>query len=874
MPATRPTEGTHRSTAEVVDKARQLHKRAVEVGHTGRYKQERVLLRKALALLDKAGPSTDVDWIRARTRILITLAFSEAESGTLARGIARINELRPAVDALTDERAKAELVAAIDGNHAGMLIRSGRYEESIPLLDSAVAHNERHLELGAEDPVRVIDSLVAANANRGQAFLEMGQIEPAFINLTMAITLGMDNNLALRVAYIRHQLGDLYLRSGDIPEALRYYQQAEQDYLELGPYMLPRLRIDQAQALISAGLADEVAKHLDDVLPQMQAERVQQDLAEAELMRATAALMEDNLTLGHKMANSARRRFKRRGSDAWAAVAALIGLRVDVARAWRDTNIPASLPSRASQLADELTSVRLMDEAAIARTLAARLEVRRGNISEAAALLDTLSRPGPLAPIEQRMLLRLTRAELAAAVGNRRKAFAQARAGLNDLGRARDRLGGLELVSATAIHGQELGDLAVRLVLDGGESAAEARRMFGWLEQTRAQMYRYEPVSGIDDPQLVELIAEIRNLGYALRQAKLDGRPTTKLRSRYAERQRAAMRLGWHAASRWGKPRPVAAVSEVLAQLGSRTLISFAVSEDAMLAVVLTQGRVQLVRLGSAAVATENALRLHTDLNAMAPDHLPEPLFEAISASARKHAAALDAQLMRPLAGLTGDLVIVPTGALYAVPWGALPSLQSRPVVVAPSATAWIAASSSLVHSGHTALVRGPGLSAAIGEIDKLAAHYEKATLLAGDDATSFAVLESLDGAELVHIAAHGEHEAENALFSRLELVDGALFAHELARLHRPPQQVVLAACELALNRIRPGDEALGFAGALLAGGVGTVVAAASRVGDLPAAAAMDDYHRALASGASPAVALADAVAVDPLRRPFVCLGS
>jgi hypothetical protein len=36
----------------------------------------------------------------------------------------------------------------------------------------------------------------------------------------------------------------------------------------------------------------------------------------------------------------------------------------------------------------------------------------------------------------------------------------------------------------------------------------------------------------------------------------------------------------------------------------------------------------------------------------------------------------------------------------------------------------------------------------------------------------------------------------------------------------------------------------------------------------------MDDYHRRLAAGATPAVALADAIAVDPLRRPFVCLGS
>ncbi|CAM3986923.1 CHAT domain-containing protein [Kibdelosporangium persicum] len=846
----------------------------MEIGHAGRYTQENRLLRRALALLESVGPSDSIDWIRTRARILITVAFAEAESGTLAQGLAQLDALRPEVEAVTDEAIRAELLGAIDGNHAGLLLRSGRYEESIPLLDSSISHNERNLELGTDDLPRLINALAASLSNRGLAYLEIGRIEPAFINLNRAITIGQDNDLPMRVAYVHHLLGDLYQRAGDIPEALRYYQLAERDYLELAPFMLPRLRIDQAQALISAGLADEVAKHLDDVLPQMQVERVQQDLAEAELMRATAALMEDNLSLGRKLANSARRRFKRRGSDAWAAVAALIGLRVDVAQAWRGKRIPASLPARASQLADELTSVRLMDEAAIARTLAARLEVRRGNIAEAKSLLGALSRPGPLTPIEQRMLLRLTRAELAAAEGNRRQAFAQARAGLGDLGRARDRMGGLELVSATAIHGQELGDLAVRLVLDGGDSTAEARRMFGWLEQTRAQMYRYEPVSGIDDPQLVELIAEIRNLGYALRQAKLDGRPTTRLRSRYAERQRAAMRLGWHAASRWGKPRPVADFADVLTQLGSGALVSFAVSGGAMLAVVLTEGRVQLVRLGSAAQATENAMRLQADLNAMAPDHLPEPLFNAISTSARKHAAALDAQLMRPLAALTGDLVIVPTRALYAVPWGALDSLRSRPVVVAPSATAWLAASRSPVHSGHTALVRGPGLSAAIGEIDKLAAHYEKATLLAGPDATSFRVLESLDGASLVHIAAHGEHEAENALFSRLELVDGALFAHELARLERPPRQVVLAACELALHRIRPGDEALGFAGALLAGGVGTVVAAASRVGDLPAAAAMDDYHRALAAGSSPAVALAEAVAVDPLRRPFVCLGS
>jgi CHAT domain-containing protein len=84
----------------------------------------------------------------------------------------------------------------------------------------------------------------------------------------------------------------------------------------------------------------------------------------------------------------------------------------------------------------------------------------------------------------------------------------------------------------------------------------------------------------------------------------------------------------------------------------------------------------------------------------------------------------------------------------------------------------------------------------------------------------------------------------------------------------------VLAACELALSRIRPGDEALGFAGALLSAGGRTVTAAVSRVGDQAASAAMNDYHRQLAAGAPAATALAQATAVDPFRRPFICLGA
>jgi hypothetical protein len=60
----------------------------------------------------------------------------------------------------------------------------------------------------------------------------------------------------------------------------------------------------------------------------------------------------------------------------------------------------------------------------------------------------------------------------------------------------------------------------------------------------------------------------------------------------------------------------------------------------------------------------------------------------------------------------------------------------------------------------------------------------------------------------------------------------------------------------------------------LLASGVRTVVAASSRVGDAAAAATVVDYHARLAAGDRPSVALAAAVAADPLHRPFICMGA
>jgi hypothetical protein len=257
-------------------------------------------------------------------------------------------------------------------------------------------------------------------------------------------------------------------------------------------------------------------------------------------------------------------------------------------------------------------------------------------------------------------------------------------------------------------------------------------------------------------------------------------------------------------------------------------------------------------------------------------------LANAVATSARVRAKRLDAQLVEPLLPITGnrELVVVPTGALFAVAWGVLPALRDRPVTVVPSESSWLASMSVPRDTdgegdGRTVLVGGPGLSpAAVGELGRLRQHHPDAWLVDGEYATTAVVLDALDGARLAHLVAHGVHEPQNALFSRLELADGPIYAHELGRLRRPPRHLVLASCELALSRIYPDAEALGFAGVLLRAGARTVIAAVSRVGDEAAAATMAEYHRRLGVGMLPADALAAAVAEDPLRRPFLCLGA
>ncbi|MEV6911881.1 CHAT domain-containing protein [Amycolatopsis sp. NPDC051071] len=758
-------------------------------------------------------------------------------------------------------RTESSLAAEAGRDHH----RAGRLAEAVAQYNRAL-RLIRQAELGMRPRLPVL-------LDRGLAYLALREDAAAEHDLTLCTRLASEHHLG-RVGARAHQgLGALARRNGDVARALEHYETGIRMFQEVAPSQVAKVRIDQAKALLDAGLSNEADSVLFEALPELRAWSSGHEVAEAELVGAAARLLQDDPEQARRLAASAQRRFSRSKSTAWVEIARLMGMRADTAFVLSGGQAPRASANKARELADRLRGLGLEEESATAAMLGVRLAVHKGQLEVATRLLAGISAPNQDSSIDRRMLWRLCRAELAAASAEYGPAMREARKGLADLNKARTHRGGLDLVAGTAAHGRELGELAVRLSL----RRRKARILFDILEQTKAQAYRYRPERAPDDPALRNRIAEMRELSRRQRQARLERRTTAALNVKLAALQQDITRLNWHS-SPFGRQRPVADIASISARLGNRALVSFGRSGDVLFAVAVFDGRTRLIELGSAPALIEQVRRLHADTDAMAPDNLPEPLVRVVALSASRSAEQLDQGLIAPITRAIGsrELVLVPTGSLYAVPWGSLPSLTGVPVVVAPSATAWLAADEAAERpgGGRVVLVAGPGLSGATGEVQTLRALHPEATVLAGERATVANVLSALEGAELAHVAAHGSHEPGNALFSRLELADGPLFAHELTRLRRPPDQVVLAANALAHAHIRPGDEALGFAGALLAVGTRTVVAAVSRIGDESTAATSADLHQGLANGRSMAQALADSVRTEPFRRPFICLGS
>jgi CHAT domain-containing protein len=221
-------------------------------------------------------------------------------------------------------------------------------------------------------------------------------------------------------------------------------------------------------------------------------------------------------------------------------------------------------------------------------------------------------------------------------------------------------------------------------------------------------------------------------------------------------------------------------------------------------------------------------------------------------------------------------LIVVPGGALHALPWAALrlgehwlieraivqvvPSLASLPDLLVRQAD--LGAGALLIGCGSFGERAAP-LPGVADELTAVASSLPGPHIRLLDSEAPCAALRDrsrngeLLGCGLLHIASHAQLLPARGLAAHLKLWDDDLWLAEVAELRLGGGLVVLSACDGAAADTLPGEEVLSLSWALLGAGAGTVLATLWPIYDRATVRFMQRFYAALLVEGDAAAALA-----------------
>jgi tetratricopeptide (TPR) repeat protein len=810
--------------------AREELERAADAADAGGEPGEAALIRSSLALVVLHLGDTES-----------ALATTEAAARSLTAAPAARNEMQRGL----------------------VLQRLGRHDEAIAAYDRALP------------ALREAGDLVAQSrllSNRGVVRAYRGELAGARSDLERSIDLAEETGSLRGAAFARQNLGFVAGRQGRLPEALQLLEAADVLLrgLDDGAPALAALDADRAEVLADAGLLDEAVARADAAADAFAATGDVTNLAEAELLGARLRLLAGHLDDAADLAARAGVRFASAGRSGWELQSRYVALAARTADG-SERDVPAAL-----RLADELAVGGWQHEARAARLLAARQALAAGDLPAAddalARMRGTDGRAPALAQAQQRYATAVSRV----LGGDRTGARRAIAAGLRHLHRSRLLFGSAELRAHAAWHTTELVELAVRLAFEDGRPGEALHA----IDQVRAAELT-APLEPPDDPQLAGELAQLRYVAEQERDAAREGRDPrhhTRARATLERRIRDRARVVAHPSA--DPTRLRLDLPALRRRLDGRTLAAYLELDGRLHLIAVTPRTIRHAPLGPAADARRDIVYLRSALRRLAHGRATAASLAAARTSIDRSVAALAGALGLDRIDPDG-MVVVPTGALDGLPWGALSATVGHVPTVAPSALGWLTAAERRPSDASAVLVAGPDLPGAAREVRELARARPAATTLVGSAATAPAVLAALDGADTAHLAAHGVFRADNPLFSSLRLADGPLTVYELGAIRRPPRLLVLPSCDAAVTTSVGGDAVVGLSAALLRAGVATLIAPVVAVPDAATGPVMVDLHRRLAAGEAPAVALRAAVASDDdgpeahaVRAAFVVLGA
>jgi tetratricopeptide (TPR) repeat protein len=806
-------------------------------------------------------------WLIARS----WMGFAQADlacTGDLKAALRSLDRALGAAE-LVDGRERKRIEAVTAGQRGKFLLDAGEPLEAVELFNRVLAVSD-----DGEPRDRAI-----AYLNRAFALSDLGDVRGALADDLAAVRHAEAADTPMLVAFARHNAGFDLSMLGDAPAALAEMAAAR----EIAPDQddgIPLL--GRAEVLYGVGLLEEAEALLDEAIPQLLKAGRRTDRAIAEYFRARCLLALLRFRDASEFAARARSHFISAGYEQWAVLARVLELEAALAPVRRGERVLTKgiIRRRARQAiaaaheGDAAGPVLGQHPGHAARLVAAQWLLLAGEIQAAATTLQELPRGIANAPLTMRIHHFTAQAELAFARGDRTRGLRAVRAGLGLLADHRSRLGSVESVTAAAAHAVDLTRIDVGAAARTGRPAA----LFDALERGRATFAGTGRVTPPDDPEAAALLTEARGLLARARElSTAQARERERLTRQASRIQNEVRERSWrHAGNSGDVQRPATAreLRGVLAERGDEDAVvaNFAVLDGMLRCVRVDAHTVRTIEVGPAEDVIERVRRLGADFTMAANDLIPAPLRAAANASLARNLKVLDDILLAPL-GAGGDLYVVAREPLLSVPWTALPSRSGLRTAV----NSYVARGRTHARpSGKRRLLAaaGPGVQHGTEEVHAVGRQWPGATVLTGDDAVTEHVRTALATHDVVHLATHGQHDADNPLFASIDLADGPLFAHELDGTPLPGSVVILSSCEVGGSTQVLGGEVLGLTSVLLRLGARAVIASVAKLSDELAARVMPRLHAHLRESDDPEAALAAALKDVAEPVPLVCFSS
>ena len=210
----------------------------------------------------------------------MSLSWALTQQGDIASALVEASRALPALEGASRARMLAQ--------RATILQRLGRFSESLDEYRSALSALRR-----ADDVLWEARLL----CNRGVLHVHLGALAAAEADLLRAEALHESICQTLAATQVRHNLGWVAARRGDVPAALAWYDRVEAEYREQG-VPLALLLMDRCDVLLSARLATEASASALAAVTELEAAEMGSDLAEARLLAAQAELLAGDSAAG------------------------------------------------------------------------------------------------------------------------------------------------------------------------------------------------------------------------------------------------------------------------------------------------------------------------------------------------------------------------------------------------------------------------------------------------------------------------------------------------------------------------------------------------------------------------------------------------